>query len=284
MRVVVTGAAGKLGRGLLSHLRARHPDWTIVPTDAAGELDGLRVVDVLDGSALRDVFGGADAVVHLAAIPRPVGNDPDEVMRVNVQGTHHVYRAAVDAGVGRVVLASSTAVIGTDWGRRDVPPDVVPIDEQHPCRPADPYGVSKVCAETIAAAAWRADGLSSVVLRPPWILDDADVADLRARGGGRPAGLHTYAWVHLADLAGAFDAALTAAAGFEVLFTAAPDSSLALPIADVYRQSGGASVPGLDRLGSTDAALCSARAEAVLGWRATRSWRSPTTPAAPRSR
>jgi nucleoside-diphosphate-sugar epimerase len=126
--------------------------------EPAEPLPGVRyaVADVRDRAALARVLsGGADAVVHTAAaLP---SYPAAEIRSVIVDGTAAVLAAAADAGVGRVVHVSSTAVYGL--------PSVVPTTEDHPREPVDSYGRAKAAAEE-ACERYRAAGLCVPVLRP----------------------------------------------------------------------------------------------------------------------
>lgn len=279
--VLVTGGAGKLGRHVMAELAAARPGWAVTvlehpDADVSAVPARVRVVavDLVCADEVRRAVAGHDVVLHLGGIPRPGLVGDEETFRTNVMGTFHVCAASRAGGVRRVVVSSSTAVIGTDWGRRDRPPERLPIDETHPCRPEDVYGLSKLVAEEVASTASRAGGPSTVVLRPPWLLDDDDVTALAASGGAAPRGAHTYAYVDVRDAATAFRLAAEAPiTGCETLFVAAPDSTLDRPLGVAYDDLGLGDVPGLSDRGATDSALSSARAAAVLGWIPSRSWR-----------
>src|ERR1700743_3883176 len=101
-RGVITGAAGGIGALVLRRLGAR---WQIRGTDLRSG-PGLEELDVTDLRACRAVFQGVDAVVHLAANPAPEASW-EELRSPNVEGTYAVAAAAREAGVSRLVLASS---------------------------------------------------------------------------------------------------------------------------------------------------------------------------------
>jgi nucleoside-diphosphate-sugar epimerase len=114
MRVVVTGATGNVGTAVVRALRAEPAINEIVavarrtPADALGERVRFVAADV-SSSDFETVFHGADAVVHLAWLIQP-GRDEALTSRVNVEGSHRVFRAVVAAGVGALVYASSVGV------------------------------------------------------------------------------------------------------------------------------------------------------------------------------
>jgi UDP-glucose 4-epimerase len=117
LTVAVTGPTGDLGRSLLRALEksrdvAHVSAMARRPFDPAAE--GLRKTeyrqaDVLDADAVREVIAGADVVVHLAFVI--VGN-MEETTSVNLRGSRNVFAAAIDAGVSRLVYASSVAAYG----------------------------------------------------------------------------------------------------------------------------------------------------------------------------
>src|SRR2546421_26048 len=79
------------------------------------------------------------------------GREPHEVtFRTNVMGSFNVHEAAWRLGIRRVASVSSEAVLGWDYREREFAPDYLPIDESHPVRPQDAYGLSKEVGESIA--------------------------------------------------------------------------------------------------------------------------------------
>ncbi|GAA5200285.1 NAD(P)-dependent oxidoreductase [Rugosimonospora acidiphila] len=155
MIVLVTGAAGGVGRLLVPELRGEHE---LVLTDRA-HAPGVVPGDLADPDFLRGVVAGADAIVHLAGDPNP-SRGWDRLRVPNADMVAHVLDAAVAAGVGRVVLASSVhASAGyVDAGR-------TPVREDWPAWPCCPYGAAKVFAESLGRAYAYQWGLSVVCLR-----------------------------------------------------------------------------------------------------------------------
>ncbi len=164
-RTLVTGGAGFIGSHLVDALLARGDEVSVVDhlqrhTDVA---EGARVFrsDVSDVGAMVDAFREAkpEVVFHLAAQidVRWSVSDPSKDAHVNIGGTAAVLEAARDAGVRRVVLASTAAVYGD--------PSVVPTREDAPLRPLSPYGAGKAAAETYLELFSRLHGISTVSLR-----------------------------------------------------------------------------------------------------------------------
>jgi nucleoside-diphosphate-sugar epimerase len=192
----------------------------------------------------------------------------------NVMGTFNVHEAAWQLGIRRVVSTSSTAALGFDWREREFLPDYLPFDEAHPLRPQDAYGLSKEIGESIARAYAAKGGMTTVVLRPPGLIDPAQAAQLYQEGGRVPTRFAHYSYVDLRDLAEAYRLAIERPLdGCTILFVVADDSNVAEPLRDVFPRL----LPGLgDRareLSGTRPAISNARARTVLGWAPKHSWR-----------
>ncbi len=165
-KVVVTGGSGLLGRFVVDALRDRC-DVTVLDIKPSSRKVAYRHTDILDLEALSATIAGHDAVVHLAGIDD--GNDfPDEVyFRTNVQGTWNLLHAAERAGVGKIVVASSTAVYGLG---HDGMPDYLPIDEGHPQRPKATYSLTKQLIEVACRSFVARGSLAITCLRPTFIV------------------------------------------------------------------------------------------------------------------
>jgi nucleoside-diphosphate-sugar epimerase len=161
MRWAITGGAGFLGLHLARRLLAEGHDvrtLDLAPLDdpeLEREVEELRG-DVRDPAAAARLAAGADVLVHAAAA-LPILASRDAIRSVNVDGTAVTLASALEAGVGRVVVISSTAVYGV--------PKHHPIDEDAPLVGVGHYGESKIDAEHVAHDAARR-GLEVVVLRP----------------------------------------------------------------------------------------------------------------------
>jgi nucleoside-diphosphate-sugar epimerase len=161
MRWAITGGAGFLGLHLARRLLADgHEVRTLdlAPLDDAElerSVEELRG-DVRDPGDAARLADGADVLVHAAAA-LPIQASRESIRSVNVEGTAVVLGAALEAGVRRAVLISSTAVYGV--------PKHHPIDETSPLVGVGHYGESKIEAEEVAREAGRR-GLEVVILRP----------------------------------------------------------------------------------------------------------------------
>jgi nucleoside-diphosphate-sugar epimerase len=173
---------------------------------------------------VREAVAGCDAVIHVAARPNIWSGEGHEIIRTNVTGTWNVLQAAEDAGVKRVVVTSSDSVVGfTVLEGAMIPPEYLPIDNQHPLHPTDPYALSKVLCEQTARAFLERGKLKVTVLRPVYVLYPEFECEVLARaaspkdykgpaaGGRQPAGGGVmWHYVDPRDLARAFRLALEA--------------------------------------------------------------------------
>lgn len=159
--VVVVGGAGFIGRALCAVLVARHVPVVVVDRVRAS---GVRSVDISTpgaGDALRSACAGARAVVHLASEVNPTtSSERARALRLHVDGTRAVVRAARAAGVARFVLVSSATVYGA-W-----PDNPVPLDENARIRPVPSFAYAVDKAEQERIVELEGQGLSVAVARP----------------------------------------------------------------------------------------------------------------------
>lgn len=122
-----------------------------------------------------------DRVIHLAAVLGDVAErDPAEAVRVNLLGTISVFQACVDAGVKRVVWASSQSAFGTEAFYRELYPNAALVPNNAVLHPALVYGETKVFAEFIADWFHQKHGLETIGLRYCMVFGQA-----RQRGNGQ---------------------------------------------------------------------------------------------------
>ena len=161
-RVLITGAAGFVGRHLTTHLEACGDE--VIGVDrihsAGSQIPGVDITDAdAVGKLLRDLR--PTAIYHLAGWADVGGSwkAPVDAFRANAEGTLNVLSAAVDAGVSKVLAVSSADVYGK------VEPSELPLTEDSPLRPASPYAASKVAADYLGLQAWLGRGLPVLRVR-----------------------------------------------------------------------------------------------------------------------
>ena len=181
MNILVTGGAGRIGSvvvaQLLSHDHTVHiidnVEESAIKPEAAERINGASYaqVDIRDFAAVQPHLDGIEGVVHLAAIPSPRPGMDAEIFDINVTGTFNVYQAAAEAGVKRIVSASSINALGNHYGVRWVEMQYFPVDEAHPSHTSDVYSYSKQLVEETADYFWRRYGISGVSMRFPFVFD-----------------------------------------------------------------------------------------------------------------
>jgi nucleoside-diphosphate-sugar epimerase len=236
VRIVVTGGSGKAGRWVVSDLRERGHDVLNVDLVHDGSAHGLCVLtDLTELGQAHDVLDGADAVVHLAAIPGPELRPDGETFRVNAISTFNVFHAATARGVGRVVWASSETVLGLPF---DQPPEFAPIDETHPPRPESSYSLSKLAGEMMATQFARRTGIPFIGLRFSNIMEPADYERFPSfQSDAQMRKWNLWGYVDARDVAGAVRGALEADIdGAEVCIVAAADTVMQRDSADLMAE------------------------------------------------
>jgi UDP-glucose 4-epimerase len=172
VRVLVTGAAGFIGRWVVGELLARGIEVLPIDNLVAGDVANLaefedhpgllpfELGDVRDESACRRWMAGVDAVAHLAASisVQDSIDDPGDTFENDVVGTFRLLEAARRAGA-RFLFMSTCMVY-------DRATDGAGIGEDHPTKPASPYAAAKLSGEALTLSYWHAYGLPTTVIRP----------------------------------------------------------------------------------------------------------------------
>lgn len=313
MRVILTGGAGYIGSHTLIELLALGHEICVIDNFANSSPESLRRVrqisnrdfvevtaDIRDTETMRRVFTDfrPDAVIHFAGL-KAVGegeSKPVEYYNINITGTLALLDAMDAGGCRRIIFSSSATVYGD--------PDYLPLDEDHPCRPASVYGRTKYMAEQILTDWCRArPGSSNALLRyfnpvgahasgrigedPQGIPNNlmpfiAQVAvgrrdllaifgdDYDTRDG---TGLRDY--IHVVDLARAHVAALNYAAnhaGTEIFNIGTGDGTTVKEMLAAYARACGRDLPSdIVARRPGDIAACyadPAKARRLLGWNA----------------
>jgi NAD+ dependent glucose-6-phosphate dehydrogenase len=212
--VLLTGASGRVGRAIIGGL-AEEYDWRLLDReplspDASHE---YIVADVTDGERLADAMAGVSAVIHLAGEPRPEA-PWESVLQNNIDGTRTVFAAAVEAGVERVVFASSNHVVsGYETADRTPelyrPNDGFRLDGTELPRPGNLYGVSKATGELLGRYYHDTHGISVACVR---------VGNLTVGHPPRDYERGQAMWLSGRDCAHLFDRCLRAEYGFEIVY------------------------------------------------------------------
>jgi nucleoside-diphosphate-sugar epimerase len=272
--VIVTGGAGKAGRAVVRDLLEHGYD--VVSVDLARDpnlTEGQQLVaDLTDYGEAVDALKGADAVIHLAAIPAP-GLKPDELtFRVNTAATFNVFQAAPLVGLRRVVWASSETTLGLPFEREL--PRYAPIDEEHPLLPESTYALSKVISEEMARQFSRWNGIPYHGLRFSNVMEPHDYA--RFPGFWDDARLRSWnlwGYVDARDVAQSCRLALEVdLPGAEVFIIAAADTVMSRPSAELLAEV----FPDVElrhAVGEHGTLLSIEKARRLLGYEPEFSWR-----------
>ncbi|MFI7675663.1 NAD-dependent epimerase/dehydratase family protein [Actinophytocola sp. NPDC049390] len=235
-RVLVTGAAGRLGSAVLRVLAAHGASVVGLDRHDPGTVETFFTGSASDVDLVAKAMSGVDAVIHLAALPSPEHGTPEEVFVGNAAATFVVLDQAARAGVTRSVIASSLSITGLPFAPRPAAPDYVPIDEAMPLQAADPYALSKQADEATAAMVARRDGMSVVALRFPKLGSPEFLADYAREYRDEPgAGAHElWSYLDLRDAATACRLGLAAeVTGAHPLYLAAPETLSPYPTEDL---------------------------------------------------
>ena len=267
MKLVVTGSKGNVGRYVVDYAESQGADVRAVDQVGRGTADGKYLnADLTDFGAVVDALHGADAVIHLAAIPDSRLYSTSKTFGSNMTSVWNVFEAARVLKIPRVVFASTIQVNRTAHIEVDTRYHYLPIDEDHPTDPKSDYALSKVLGEQVAAMFSKRDGLTTVCLRFMWVTLPENHEPL-PEDQLRPGHLAIYAYCDARDTARACYLAATkdlAAGSHNVLFVTAKDTWVNVPSAQIAREQ----FPEAEDRGlqGYDALVSGKRAEQVLGF------------------
>jgi UDP-glucose 4-epimerase len=241
MRVLVTGARGKVGRAAVTALvRAGHE---VVATDLGAPVyerpleNGAFYVqaDLRDAGHAFTVVQGCQAIVHCAAIPTHLHHVPSTVFSSNLSCTFNIAEAAVSFGVERLVNISSASVSGYNTAQDIILPAYLPADEDEPARPLEPYALAKHFGEQLMDAVARRSAVRCISLRPSWAQRPGDYATNLGAGIRDPQPrLSRWSYIDLDDLTDAIVLAVHSdLPGHEVFNVAAADNATGRPLEEL---------------------------------------------------
>lgn len=272
MKIALTGGSGGVGRAIRDlALERGHIVVSIdriTPVDAPAHANLSHVVaNTDDYEALVAAFAGADALIHMAAIPSP-GRHPDHVVHNNnVVGSYNALRAAVENNIMRICQASSVNAIGHSYSRNPRY-DYFPIDEQHPNYSEEPYSLSKwICEAQADAFARRFEDISIASMRFHWVVPERATAAQHFTRGSGDVGKHLWAYTRFDAAADACLKSLSAPfKGHEAFYIVGPDTT----VEDASRDLAAEFFPNVEIRGEfagNRSFFNSSKAERMLGWK-----------------
>ena len=278
MRILVTGALGKVGSATVATLHSAGHEVTgcdlRAPVFEAAADDRARYLqaDLTDAGDAFAAVRGHDAVIHAAALPEPTRNPPATVFHNNLMGVFNALEAAIRFEVPRFVNVSSETVPGFFFPERPDAADYLPIDEEHPIRPQDPYATAKYFSELLCDGAIRRSDTRCVSIRPTWVQWEGNYernlgpAIRDPASAASPSG---YSYIDVYDLADALAlAAQSELPGHEVMYISSPDNFTGRPLGEVVDDV------EIRELVREDAGGTSiAKARRLLGYDPQRTWR-----------
>ena len=283
-RVVVTGGSGKVGRACVEELL--HHGYEVFNLDVLPpeeERARFTQVDLTDFgqtmdalSGVDELFRSVDAVVHLAAIPRPSAYPNGVTFRDNTLSTYNVFESARKLGIKNVIWASSETLLGLPF---EVPPPYIPLDEEYPARPETAYSLSKLLGEEMAKQFCRWDpALKIVALRFSNVMEPADYA--KFAGFDADPNLrkwNLWAYIDVRDAAQAIRKSLeTPLKGFHAFLIANADTVMSRSNADLIATAY-PGVPLRKEVGPNETLQSIEKARRVLGYEPQYSWRTEAT-------
>ena len=275
--IVVTGAAGRLGRRVVQLLVDRNREVLATDQLPAHDLPAEFVrCDLGDARAVGDILKGAEAVIHMGAIPGPSRAEPRVIFENNVAADFNVMMSASELGLRRVVFSSSAFGMGWAHDGNAFVPLYLPLDEEHPMMPFEPYGLTKQVGEDIGRMIARNSSSTVVGLR----FTNVPLPEVQAEfpwpapTPENPLTLVMWAYADARDVAEAHVLALDAEIEeYEAFMIAQPSSRFTEPTIDLIRNNFGDQVEIRDGLDGTASVISTEKAQRVLGWKPRHDWR-----------
>ena len=292
MKVLVTGANGKLGSYVIRALQADHELKLFSRGKPADEFSKHPWIqgDLTDAEACARAVEGVDAIQHIAAMPWPTDHPGsraeaaskglafDATFKANLVGPYYLLDAAARFGVKTVVMAGSNCALGhgSRISKTPFPIHKLPIDETHLCEPEDTYSFSKRMGEDLLAAYSRAYGIRTYVTRIAGICPKERRDKMKQSGPTKSWSEWLYCWVGSEDVAYAHKLLMEKASTLpvhDVYFCNGDDTSCKEPTMELiekYRPDLLTKVAGLQ---GHQSLLSNAKLKKAVGWTHQTSWR-----------
>ncbi len=299
MRVLITGASGKLAGFIIRELRDQYQLVLTSRRKPDAEFSDLPWIegDLNSFSDCQQAVDGIEAIQHLGAQPNPVDHPQlrqqalengipfDATFKTNMLGTYYLMQAAVEAEVKTVVMAGSNCALGHGFRISETPFPIqkLPIDETHPCFPEDSYSFSKRAGEDLLASYTRAYGVCTYMTRPAGITPperrQSMAENVKPSTGWNP---WLWCWVGSEDVATAHRLIMEASVGrldrsfpqHDVYFLNAADTSALEPSAELVKRFRPELAEQTRNLVDHQSFLNCQKLERAVGWKHQTSWRN----------
>ena len=299
MRVLITGASGKLAGFIIRELRDQYQLVLTSRRKPDAEFFDLPWIegDLNSFSDCQQAVDGIEAIQHLGAQPNPVDHPQlrqqalengipfDATFKTNMLGTYYLMQAAVEAEVKTVVMAGSNCALGHGFRISETPFPIqkLPIDETHPCFPEDSYSFSKRAGEDLLASYTRAYGVCTYMTRPAGITPPerrlSMAENVKPSTGWNP---WLWCWVGSEDVATAHRLIMEASVGrldrsfpqHDVYFLNAADTSALEPSAELVKRFRPELAEQTRNLVDHQSFLNCQKLERAVGWKHQTSWRN----------
>ena len=294
MKVLITGASGRLGQFVIRELETEEHSLVLMsrrnPPDEFAHLPFIQG-DLNNFEDCQRAVEGVDAIQHLGAQPNPVdhpdlradaaekGISFDATFKTNMLGTYYLLQAAIAADVHTIVMCGSNCALGHGFriSKTHIPVDYLPFDEEHPCYPEDSYSFSKRCGEDLLASYTRAYGIRTYVTRPAGISPEERRNQMRANA--KPTTSWTpwiWCWVGSEDVASAHRLLMEKAdtlPAHDVYFLNADDTSALEPSQELVERFKPELLPKVRTLQGHQSFINCDKLKAAVGWHHKTSWR-----------
>jgi UDP-glucose 4-epimerase len=163
MKILVTGASGRLGSITVDHLKSLGHE--VIGIDLIQHRSTDELIDILDLGAIERITKGVNAIIHTAALHGKhydLNYSRKDFIDVNIKGTLNLLNAAVKNGVKKFIYTSTTSIYGSAMNNET---QAVWVDETLIEEPRDIYDITKQCGEQLCKDFFYKEGLEAIVLR-----------------------------------------------------------------------------------------------------------------------